>query len=114
MHVHAKIAFQSGVQMRINGLDLLLLSLRLPFGGSPCPSEFCLLSDIITDIINDLLECDDWDPEKVHSKYVSSIPAPSSLPPNIPFGKAIFIDDIITVGLISKTIWKELQQHPAQ
>ena len=43
MHMNADTAIQAGVQLSIDGKDYLLISLRLPFGGSPCPSEFCLL-----------------------------------------------------------------------
>ena len=53
--------------------------MRLPFGGAACPSEFCLVSDIITDTINDLLAYDDWDPVEVHSKYVDKIPPAKKL-----------------------------------
>ena len=115
MHVSAATALKAGVQLKIDGITFLLLSLRLPFGGSPCPAEFCLLSDIITDVINDLMACKDWDPRSVHSDYVTKIPASKSLPTLIPFAPAkemsvqlpddedcksdVFIDDIITVGV---------------
>ena len=55
IHMQASTALHSGVQLDIDGIEYLLISLRLPFGGSPFPSEFCLLSDILTDTINDLM-----------------------------------------------------------
>ena len=115
MHVNGKTALQAAVQMKINGIDFILIPLRLPFGGSICPSEFCLLSDMMTDAINDLLASKDWNPREVHSNYVVQIPPPQKLPDDIPFEKAqdlsviieegdickadVFIDDVITVGV---------------
>ena len=68
LHVHAKTALKTGVQMNIDNFEYLLIFLRLSFGGSPCPSDFCLLSDIITDTINDMLADEDGDPNVVFSK----------------------------------------------
>ena len=115
IHISADTVVQCGVQLKIDEVDYLLLSLRLPFGGSPCPSEFCLVSDVITDVINDLMDCKQWDPFSISSDYVKQIPAPSKLPSEVPFGKAmelsieipeetecksdVFVDDIITFGV---------------
>jgi hypothetical protein len=115
MHVNADTALQAAVQLRIENQDYLLISLRLPFGGSPCPSEFCLLSDMITDTVNDLMACKKWDPNLLHSDYIKIIPAAIPLPNNIPFAQAralsvtceedvscksdVFVDDIITLGV---------------
>ena len=60
MQLAAKSALRSDTQIKINGIWYIILSLRLPFGGSSCPADFCLMSDIITDTINDLLACPDW------------------------------------------------------
>ena len=115
MHMHANTAVKTAVQMKIHNIVLLLISLRLPFGGSPCPSEFCLFSDMITDAINDLLADTSWNPAKLHSEYIKYIPPPNPLPPHIPFAEAkelsvkieegdickadVFVDDIITIGV---------------
>ena len=115
IHLNANTSFQTAVQIEIEGVKYILLALRLPFGGSPCPSEFCLVSDVITDIINDLLACEHWDPYWMHSKFVKSIPGPRPLPADVPFAPAletsvpnleqdrcsadVFIDDVITVGV---------------
>ena len=115
IHLNANTSFQTAVQIEIEGVKYILLALRLPFGGSPCPSEFCLVSDVITDIINDLLACEYWDPYWMHSKFVKSIPGPRPLPADVPFAPAletsvpnleqdrcsadVFIDDVITVGV---------------
>ena len=112
LHVNAVSAWKSVVQMNIEGNELLLVSLRLPFGGASCPPDFCLASDIITDTINDLLEDPTWDHTKVKSEYTSNIPIEMSLADHIEFepalemsvdlppstaGKAdVYIDDVIS------------------
>ena len=114
VHLNASTAFKTAVQLTIDGIAYILIALRLPFGGSPCPSEFCLVSDIITDVINDLMANHEWNPQEVRSEYVHKIPPPSKLPSDVPFATAlptsvpnregancsadVFIDDIITVG----------------
>ena len=115
MHMSATSALQAGVQIEIEGNHYLLISLRLPFGGSPCPSEFCLLSDMITDTINDLMICKKWKPDLLHSDYIKIIPQAKPLPVDVPFAQArtmsvscdeeiscksdVFVDDIITLGV---------------
>ena len=113
IHMHPKSAFKVGVQAKLDGVSYLIISLRLPFGGKPCSSEFCILSDIIADTINDVMVDKSWDPMKIHSKFVSKIPRPQKLASSIPFAKAeevsvplheedeckadVFIEDIISV-----------------
>ena len=115
MHLNAQTALQASVRVKLNGKYYILVSLRLPFGGSPCPSDFCLVSDIITDTINDLLACGDWDPTTVKSDYVKNIPKPKPLPDNVPFAPArslsvnletepcakadCFVDDILSMTI---------------
>ena len=112
VHLNAATAWKSVVRMTIEGNDLLLVSLRLPFGGAPCPADFSLVSDVITDTINDLLEDKTWDHREITAEFVAMIPKESSLPDEIPFatarelsvevpnvkdGKAdVYIDDIIS------------------
>ncbi len=57
----------------INFGDLILLSLQLTFGGTPCPNEFCIISEIITDLAKDILHCQDWDPLMLHSPHTISL-----------------------------------------
>ena len=96
-------------------IKYLILSLRMPFGGSPCPSEFSLLTDIVTDTINDLLNDKNWNNKKIYSKAVHDIPDPVRLSDDIPYAQArslsvdlpveengksdVFIDDIITCAV---------------
>ena len=115
VHLHPDTAVQAATQAIFDGNKYLLIPLRLPFGGGPCPSEFCVLSDVITDTTNDLLACKEWVPGEVRSGYTTEIPAPRRLPTDIPFAQAlptsveieegdickadVFIDDLITVGV---------------
>ena len=115
VHLNATTVFQTAVQLVIQGIHFILLALRLPFGGSACPSEFCLVSDIIADVTNDLFADPQWDPHKVSSSFLHKVPMPQPLPSHIPFAQAqstsvpnlegdnctadVFIDDIITVGV---------------
>ena len=114
LHLSATTALQASVRVKLEGKYYILTSLRLPFGGSPCPSDFCLVSDIITDTINDLLACKTWDPSTVHSDYVNNIPDPKPLPDHIPYAPArslsvslhnepcaksdVFVDDIMSTA----------------
>jgi hypothetical protein len=128
MHVDAKTAIKAAVQLEIKGTEYILVSLRLPFGGSPYPSDFFLISDVITDTTNDLMANDNWNPEEVFSQYVHKIPSPKKLPDNIPFAQAkqlsvkiddgdkckadVFIDDVITVGVDVKDNLKRIIAGP--
>ncbi len=96
-----------------------LPSLRLTFGGSPCPPEFCIYSELSTDLANDLLHCSDWNPSELGSPHSSSLLEPKLLDALLPFTEArslgvilepddwgkvdIFIDDgmVITPDLLS-------------
>jgi hypothetical protein len=93
--------------------DIALLSLRLTFGGTPCPNEFCIISEICADLANDILHSDNWDPTTLHSPHTISLPLEKDSSEHSPFtpgkdldvylfpdprGKVeIYIDDGITV-----------------
>jgi hypothetical protein len=72
--------------------DFGLTSLRLTFGGSPCPNEFCIASELCTDLANDLLHCPHWDPSKLFSPHAEKVLPPQYLKENIPFATAKDID----------------------
>ena len=46
---------------------LAIISLRLTFGGKPCPSEWCTLLEMVTDLANALLSEPNWDPDSLYS-----------------------------------------------
>jgi hypothetical protein len=111
-HYSASTALECATQCG----DLLLVPLRLTFGGSSNASEFCNCSETVCDITNELLHCDSWDPNETHSSIQSQIPSiPLTLKPSIPFAKALplavdvptesigkadnFIDDLIVTIL---------------
>ena len=114
LHLNAITAFRSAVRVKLKGIWYIIISLRMPFGGSPCPSEFAVVADLVTDTINDLLEDQTWDQNSVYSQKCSKVPDPVPLPDDIPFAKArelsvdipikslskadVFVDDVITVG----------------
>ena len=115
LHINAATATTSAVAIEIAGNKYILIPLRLPFGGAPCPADFCVVSDMITDTINDLMRNPEWDPSLVHSDYVRNIPAAKTCPDTIPFapGRTLsvplpenddssadcFIDDIISAAV---------------
>jgi hypothetical protein len=51
-------------------------SLRLTFGGSPCPNHFCLFSELCADIANNLLHSPNWDPLTLSSPHAIKIAPP--------------------------------------
>ncbi len=53
---------QTAVKCAIMCQEFSLVSLRLTFGGSPCPNEWCIASELFIDLANDILHCEDWNP----------------------------------------------------
>jgi hypothetical protein len=41
--------------------NIIVLALRMTFGGSPCPSLWGYISDTVEDVSNTILQCKDWD-----------------------------------------------------
>ena len=64
-HLNSLTALRSAVRVQLNDTYLILISLRQSFGGAPCLLEFAVIANLITDAINDLLECDNWDHDRV-------------------------------------------------
>ena len=89
IHLRASTAKQAAIKIIINGVSYVMISLRLPFGGSPCPADFCVVSDIVTDSINDLLGCTEWDESMVFSNFIKHVPPPEQLEDDdTPFAQA--------------------------
>jgi len=89
--VHGDIAEKCAIMCN----EFALPGVRLTFGGSPCPHEFCLFSEISADLANDLLHCQNWDPETLCSPHATTLPKPIVLDPIIPFGQAKSLDVIL-------------------
>jgi len=43
------------------------------FGGSPCSNEFCLASELCTDLANDILHCPEWGPSETTSSHATRL-----------------------------------------
>ena len=71
-----------------------LITLRLTFGGTPCPFEWGVISETICNLANELVQCDDWDPANLHASVQNDIPLPQFLDDNIPFaeGRELIVD----------------------
>jgi hypothetical protein len=93
--------------------DIAYVALRLTFGGSPNPPTWCLFSEMVTDLANQLYMCPDWNPDQFRSPGQPITPTPKLDSGDEPFGQALptaitvptsptaktdgFIDDLITV-----------------
>ena len=113
-HFSHKTAVKSLTQVCIQGIWFLLMALRLTFGGKPCPSEWGCISEPVTDLATDILNCEEWDPNKTKSPIQNKFPPRTSLPVHIPFTKAkhtivdipqkdkgkcnVYIDDTVAMG----------------
>ncbi|EJK63975.1 hypothetical protein THAOC_15339, partial [Thalassiosira oceanica] len=97
LHTRAKIAAKcvaiwffddmwKGTAEESNQVGLILT--RLPFGAAPAPPKFCTTSEIVFDLANDLLECDQWEPDKLPSPHAALLPPIERLAEDIPFGIA--------------------------
>ena len=92
-----------------------LMMMCLTFGGANGPYIFPdILIEPVTDLGNDLLNCEDWDHLELFSLLAHKINKPILLVNDMPFGPAIlldvdaplssnkkmedFIDDIVTCG----------------
>lgn len=104
--------------------DIAYLLLRLPFGSSPAPTLFSIISDTITDVIQDLTLDPSWTPSTLHSSLKEATLPPIYLPDTTPIAPADallvplpprdiitdnFIDDIIQVGIATEEIIPRMQ-----
>ena len=84
-HLNASTAVQTCTQLP--ELRLALMMLRLSFGGAPCPSEWGLISESICDLMNAILQHDDWDPLTLFAETAQAhVPPKEVLPDDVPFG----------------------------
>ena len=75
------------------GFTLLLRC--LPFGGTYYPSLWCVVSEFITDLANDILSCSNWDENKLFSPHVLKLKEHTLLPDSIPFSPALPADIVV-------------------
>ena len=67
---------------------LAFIALRLTFGGSPNPPAWTLFSEMVTDLANEISQCEAWDPYLVHSPAQPVVPHPVRLLDTIPIALA--------------------------
>ena len=94
--------------------DKAYIALRLPFGVSPGPSVYSTVSESIYDLVNDLLDDEDWDRLELNSPYVKDLPKPLQLDSSIPIEQVRelsvyipdrkmaadgYIDDCLSLGI---------------
>ena len=112
-HLHPITSKRSITQITIDENKFILLAPRLTFGGKPYPSEWGCVSEPAADLVTDILSCEDWSPQQLHSPQQNLIPEPSPLPHDIPFGEAketivniphknsgkcdVYIDDMVVI-----------------
>ena len=114
-HVDEKAAAKSITWFIHRDVRILLLCLRLIFGGTPGPSLFSIISECLTDLVNSILKCSDWDPITLSSPLEKMMPPTQTLDASIPLAQTkplsvtmpetaiaksdIFLDDNINVGI---------------
>jgi hypothetical protein len=93
--------------------DVAYVSLRLTFGGAPNPPTWCAVSELVTDLANEIAWCADWDPASTRSSMMLTHMTPKRVGPTVPFTQArpmavrlpsvdsgrvdVFVDDVIHV-----------------
>jgi len=88
VHLHGDTAKKCSIMYKEFGLP----SLRLTSGGSPCPNEFCTISELCTKLANDILHCPNWDPKILRSPHSHLLSKPKILDDSIPLGQAKELD----------------------
>ena len=124
LHMLAKMAIMTITVIK----QIAYILLRLPFGVANGPNDFCLVSEPIMDLTNDILRDETWDPNMIHSPLQSMLhPVFNRYNDDIPFGTARqlfvyvpfhmamadgYIDDIIT-AMIEENDWVDRGQNAA-
>jgi hypothetical protein len=68
--------------------DLLLLALRMTFGGSPCPALWGVISETTADLSNAIIQNRFWNFQNVYDDLSNKLDSPLILPDTIPFHPA--------------------------
>ena len=113
-HLHPEVSVKSMTPFPNPTLDMVIMVLRMTFGGKPNASEWGYISETVADLANKLLVCDSWDPSTLYSLLQNKIPPRKTLDSNIPFAPAystsvniptedkgkvdVYIDDNIAIG----------------
>jgi hypothetical protein len=68
--------------------NMLLMAMRMTFGGSPCPSLWGIISETLADISNIIIQSKHWDHQILHDQISDELDSPLSLPDSVPFHPA--------------------------
>jgi hypothetical protein len=74
-----------GFQQPDKAIAIIIITLQLTFGGTPCPFEWGIMLESICDLANELLKCKDWDPKELHALVQRDIPQRQYLDKDVPF-----------------------------
>jgi hypothetical protein len=126
VHLNALTATQCMSQARLpDGEQIILLPLRLTFGGSACPAEWCVVLEMVTDLTNRILNHEYWDTSVIFPSLASMVPTTNLYPIYTDYAKArpilvdlssaenevgradVYVDDICTIGVLH---YKEREQ----
>ncbi len=90
--LHSVTALKAATQLPDNAAAII--TLRLTFGGTPCPFEWGVFSETICDLANELLKCKDWEPADLHASVQGDIHPRQSFDDNTPFaaGRELIVD----------------------
>ena len=86
-HPNERASAKSLTWFSYEGRWLPLLCLRLTFGSTPRPLLFSTISESLTDLINAILKCPDWDPVTLSSPLQNIYPPVEVLGDDIPFSR---------------------------
>jgi len=75
--------------------EYALPSFWLTFGGSPCPPEFCLYSELSADSASDLLHCPAWNPKELCSPHSTTLLEPVLESSSVPFSLVRSLDVVM-------------------
>ena len=65
-HLNPEVSVKSMTPFPHPKLDMVIMFLRMTFGGKPNASEWGCISETVADLANKLLVCDSWDPSTLH------------------------------------------------
>ena len=68
--------------------QVAILLTRLPFGSAPAPGEFCITSETVFDLANDLIQFKEWYPLVLPYPYAQQLTKPLILDDDVIFGAA--------------------------
>jgi hypothetical protein len=60
-------AASAAVQSIIVIDEIAYIPLQLTFGGSPNPPTWCAFSEMVTDLSNKIMLCEEWNPSDLHN-----------------------------------------------